>query len=85
MTDDNRNELADCPGVTIFDSLEFAMEEAEFMHKTTGTAYSIVACPTKTGEIDQYLVMEKSRALATAAFVLETFRNMDNDKALGVH
>lgn len=85
MTNDNRNELADYPGVTIFDSLEFAMEEAEFMHRTTGTAYSIVACPAKTGEIDQYLVMEKSRAVATAAFVLETFKAIDDGETSGVH
>jgi hypothetical protein len=77
--------IIDLPNVTVFDQLDFALEEAEFMSKSTGNAYSIVAAPDVKGGVDQFLVMEKSRAVATAAFILETFTAIDAGKASEAH
>jgi len=35
--------------------------------------------------VAQYLVMERSRAMATAALVLETFRVMDEEPTRGIN
>jgi hypothetical protein len=78
-------ELVTHPDVSVFAELEFALEEAEFMFKSTGKAHSVVALPDKKGTIEEYLVMEKSRAVATAAFILETFIAIDEGKASEAH
>jgi hypothetical protein len=69
----------------VFDQLDFALEEAEFLFKTTGKDQSVVALPDKNGNMEHFIVMEKSRALATAAFILESFIAVDKGEALGVH
>jgi hypothetical protein len=71
--------------MTTFTELEFALEKAEFLFKSTGRAHSVVALPDKKGTIEEYLVMEKSRAVATAAFILETFIAIDEGKASEAH
>ena len=84
MTDD-RNKLLDLPGVTIFDDVQHALEEAEFLTNSTHKPHSVVGTATPDGQVAQYLVMERSRAMATAALVLETFRVMDEEPARGIN
>lgn len=84
MTEE-RNKLLDMPGVTIFDNVDYAMEEAEFLSQTTDKDHSIVGVPDAQGNIDQFLVMERSRAITTCAVILETFLAMDKDRTKGVH
>jgi hypothetical protein len=84
MTDD-RNTIIENPTFTVFDEAQFALEEAEFLTKTTKRAHSVVATATPDGKVFQYLVMERSRAMATAALVLETFRAMDDEPARGIN
>lgn len=84
MTDD-RNILIPNESFTPFDTVEFALEEAEFLTKTTNKPHSVVGTATPDGQVAQYLVMERSRAMATAALVLETFRVMDEDHARGIN
>ena len=84
MTDD-RNILIPNESFTPFDTVEFALEEAEFLTKKTNRSYSVVGTATPDGVISQYLVMERSRAMATAALILETFRVMDEEPARGIN
>lgn len=84
MTAD-RIKLLELPGVTMFDEVGFALEEAEFLTKSTRVPHSVVGLPEVNGEVGQYLVMERSRAIATAALVLETFRVMDEEPSRGIN
>lgn len=60
-------------GDTVFDEVGFALEEAEFLTKTTNRSHSVVL--TNDGPRSQYIVMERDRAMATlGALVLETIR-----------
>lgn len=70
---------------TVFGDVKFALEEAEFLTKTTNVPHSVVGTATPDGQVDQYLVMERSRAMATAALVLETFRVMEQEPAKGIN
>lgn len=70
---------------TAFDDAQHALEEAEFLTKTTNKPHSVVGTATPDGQISQYLVMERSRAMATAALVLETFRVMEEEPARGIN
>ena len=82
---DDRNILIPNESFTPFDTVEFALEEAEFLTKTTNRPHSVVGTATPDGQVAQYLVMERSRAMATAALVLETFRVMDEEPARGIN
>jgi hypothetical protein len=84
MTDDH-NTIIINESFTVFDEVEFALEEAEFLTKTTNRPHSVVGTATPDGAIAQYLVMEHSRAMATAALVFETFRVMDQEPARGIN
>lgn len=70
---------------TVFDDVQHALEEAEFLTNSTRKPHSVVGTATPDGQVVQYLVMERSRAMATAALVLETFRVMDEDNARGIN
>jgi hypothetical protein len=84
MTDE-RNKLLDMPGISIFDNVDYAMEEAEFLSNTTHKDHAIVGVPNQDGSIDQYVVMERSRAITTCAVILETFLAMEKQTLPGVH
>lgn len=82
---DDRNILIPNESFTVFDEVGFALEEAEFLTNTTNRPHSVVGTATPDGQVAQYLVMERSRAMATAALVLETFRVMDEEPARGIN
>jgi hypothetical protein len=82
---DDRNVLVPNETFTVFDEVGFALEEAEFLTKTTNRPHSVVGTATPDGQVAQYLVMERSRAMATAALVLETFRVMDEEPTRGIN
>jgi hypothetical protein len=84
MTDD-RDTIITNESFTAFDEVNFALEEAEFRTKTTHKPHSVVGTATPDGNVVQYLVMEHSRAMATAALILETFRAMDKEPAWGIN
>lgn len=71
--------------LTTFDELNHAIEEAEFLSRTTNIAYSIVAIPNQDASVAGYMVMEKSRALATASVILESFLPVDGGATVVSH
>ena len=82
---DNLNILVLNDSFTVFDDVQHALEEAEFLTNSTHKPHSVVGPATPDGQVAQYLVMERSRAMATAALVLETFRVMDEEPARGIN
>ena len=79
------DDIISYPGVSIATSAKQACEEAEVLSIATNKNYGVVGLGSLDGEVEQSLIMERGRALTTAAVVLETFRTMDTDFRLGVH
>jgi len=84
MTDDRDISFVH-PTVSTFDDVQHALEEAESRTKAMHAPYCVVGTAIPDGSVVQYLVMERSRAMATAAVILETFRVMDSDPARGIN
>jgi hypothetical protein len=59
---------------SVFTHVDYALEEAEFLAKQTGRPHSVVGLPTLDSDEEHYTVLETSRAVATAAVILETIR-----------